>query len=142
MKRIGLLVPAVLLTTLVVWAWAPTLQAMKPDLDKTPTVFCNVTKQPDPALMGGWKCIFKLQLEEGSTDTNPAEYWLIKVKDQYALYFDRIARGGKKRYMGWRDWTINGKEIDSGDAVRIYTEKGEVFFCWKSEKPVKMTRIE
>jgi hypothetical protein len=81
-------------------------------------------------------------LEEGATDTNPAKYRLIKVGDQYALYFERIARGGKKRYMGWRDWTINGREINSGQEVRIYADKGEVFFCWKDEKPVKMTRVE
>ncbi len=138
MKRIGLLV----LIALAMLVWTPSVRAMGPDADKTPTVFCNVIKKPDPALLGAYKCIFKLRLEEGSTDTNPAKYRLIKVGDQYALYFERIARGGKKRYMGWRDWTINGKDISSGQEIRIYAENGEVFFCWKDEKPVKMTRIE
>jgi hypothetical protein len=138
MKRIQLL----MLFALAVLTCVPSVQATGPDVDKTPTVYCNVMKQPDRALLGAYKCIFKLRLEEGSTDTNPAKYRLIKVGDQYALYFERIARGGKKRYMGWRDWTISGKEITSGQEIRIYAENGEVFFCWKDEKPVKMTKIE
>jgi hypothetical protein len=106
-----------------------------------PDVFCEVIKEPDVLLMGSWKCMFERRLEEGGYETNPAEYRLIKYEDKYALYFYRVARGGKKQYMGWRDWTINGTQITSDSGVRIFVEKGEVFFAWQDGKPVKMTRI-
>ena len=138
MKKLGCLT----LFALALLACSPWVRALGPDSDSTPTVFCDVAQKPDPVLLGSWRCTFRLRLEEGATDTNPAKYRLIKVGDQYALYFERIARGGRKRYMGWRDWTINGREINSGQEVRIYADKGEVFFCWKDEKPVKMTRVE
>jgi hypothetical protein len=105
-----------------------------------PDVFCQVKKEPDPALMGSWKCMFERRLEEGGWETNPVEYRLIKYEDKYALYFYRVSRGGKKKYIGWRDWTINGTEILSNTGVRIFVENGEVFFVWEEGKPVKMKR--
>ena len=105
-----------------------------------PDVFCRVTKEPDPALMGSWKCMFERKLEEGGWDTDPVEYRLIKYEDKYALYFYRVSRGGKKKYMGWREWTINGPEILSDTGVKIFTQNGEVFFVWQDGKPTKMTR--
>ena len=106
-----------------------------------PDVFCQVIKEPDPHLMGSWKVMFERRLEEGGWDTDPAEYRLLKYEDKYALYFYRVSRGGKKKYMGWRDWTIDGNQITSKTGVRIFTENGEVFFVWQDGKPVKMTRI-
>lgn len=106
-----------------------------------PDVFCRVLKEPDPLLMGSWKCMFERRLEEGGYETNPAEYRLIKYEDKYALYFYRVSRGGKKQYMGWREWTIDGTQILSDTGLRIFVEKGEVFFAWQGEKPVKMTRL-
>jgi len=106
-----------------------------------PDVFCQVIKEPDPALMGSWKCMFERKLEEGGWDTDPAEYRLIKYEDKYALYFFRVSRGGKKKYIGWREWTINGTEILSDTGVKIFTQNGEVFFVWQDGKPTKMTRI-
>jgi hypothetical protein len=106
-----------------------------------PDVFCEVLKEPDPLLMGSWKCMFERRLEEGGYETNPAEYRLIKYEDKYALYFYRVSRGGKKQYMGWREWTVNGTQITSDSGVRIFVDKGEVFFAWQDAKPVKMTRI-
>ena len=44
-----------------------------------PDVFCRVIKEPDPALMGSWKCMFERKLEEGGWDTDPVEYRLIKI---------------------------------------------------------------
>ena len=85
--------------------------------------------------------MFERRLEEGGWDTDPAEYRLLKYEDKYALYFYRVSRGGKKKYMGWRDWTIDGNQITSKTGVRIFTENGEVFFVWQDGKPVKMTRI-
>jgi hypothetical protein len=141
MKRIGLKALLVL-AVLAVLVWSPLVQAGRPDQTMKPTVFCTVLKEPDPILLGGWKCIFRLQLDNGEVDTNPAEYWLIKIGDQYALYFDRVARNGRKRYMGWKDWNVNGKEITSGKEIRIHTENGQVYFTWKDEAPVKMTKID
>ncbi len=106
-----------------------------------PDVFCRVIKEPDPLLMGSWKCMFERRLEEGGWDTDPAEYRLIKYEDKYALYFYRVSRGGKKKYMGWREWTIDGAQITSDTGVKIFTENGQVFFVWQDGKPVKMTRI-
>ncbi len=105
-----------------------------------PDVFCRVLKEPDPLLMGSWKCMFERRLEEGGWETDPAEYRLLKYEDKYALYFYRVSRGGKKKYMGWREWTINGAEITSDMGVKIFTENGEVFFVWQDGKPTKMTR--
>lgn len=105
-----------------------------------PDVFCKVLNEPDPLLMGSWKCMFERRLEEGGYETNPAEYRLIKYEDKYALYFYRVSRGGKKQYMGWREWTIDGTQILSDTGIKIFVEKGEVFFSWQGEKPVKMTR--
>jgi len=112
------------------------------EVAEKPTVFCNVINPPDALLMGGWKCIFSRHTETGEMETNPAEYWLVKYEDQYGLYFYRIAREGRKRYIGWRAWTLNGNEITSDTGVRIFAEKKEVYFQWKDEKPVKMTRMK
>ncbi len=106
-----------------------------------PTVFCQVIKEPDPELLGWRKCTFSLDVGKGERDINPAEYRLIKIGDKYALFFDRVARNGRKRYTGWKDWTIDGKEIRSTTGVRIFTENGQVFFQWKDESPVEMTKI-
>lgn len=84
--------------------------------------------------------MFERQLEEGGWDTDPVEYRLIKYEDKYALYFYRVSRGGKKKYMGWREWTINGTEVLSDTGVKIFTQNGEVFFVWQDGKPTKMTR--
>ena len=107
-----------------------------------PNLFCQVLKEPDPLLMGRWKCMFERDLEEGGSETNPAEYRLIKYEGKYALYFFRESRGGRKRYMGWREWTINGTQITSDSGAKIFVENGDVFFLWRDGTPVKMTRID
>jgi hypothetical protein len=111
------------------------------DSSGKPDVFCQVLKEPDPALLGSWKCTFERRLEEGGWESNPIEYRLIKYEGKYALYFYRVSRNGKKKYIGWRDWTINGTEILSNTGVKIFAKDGEVFFVWQDEKPVRMTRI-
>lgn len=105
-----------------------------------PTAFCTVLKEPDPVLLGSWKCMFERRTEEGTYETNPVEYLLRKYGDKYALYFYRIARDGRKQYMGWRPWTINGSEIIADTGVKIVAKDGEVFFVWTDGKPTKMTR--
>lgn len=74
-------------------------------------------------------------------DINPMKFWLYKVDGNYALYFERIARDGRKHYRGWQAWTISGTQIISDTGITIYAEKGEVFFRFKDERPEKMTRI-
>jgi hypothetical protein len=132
----------VVLSLVLLGAMLGAAAAEPPRAAGKPSVYCNVVEVPNPQLLGGWKCVFPLHLESGELDTNPAKYWLVKEGDRYALYFDRIARNGKKRYSGWKDWTIRGAEIDSGTGVRIYAQDGAVFLRWKDERPAKMTRID
>jgi hypothetical protein len=106
-----------------------------------PTAFCQVLSPPDPLLLGGWQIVYVRTTETGTSDSNPVKYWLVKYGDQYALYFDRITRGGKKRFMGWKDWSINGHEISSDTGVRIFVENGEVYYSWQGQAPGKMRRI-
>jgi hypothetical protein len=107
-----------------------------------PTVFCTVVQEPDPVLLGGWRCTARVPQERGAVDINPVNYWLIRVDGQYALYFERIARDGRKHYRAWEPWTISGKTITSDTGVTIYTENWGVFFRFRDERPEKMTRIE
>jgi hypothetical protein len=135
----GLLAKVLLVGVLLGWAGYSVASNLDGAKGK-PDVFCHVLKEPDPMLMGSWKCTFERNLEEGGWETNPAEYRLLKYEDKYALYFYRVSRGGKKKFMGWRDWTIDGTQITSDSGVRIYTEGGQVFFVWREGKPTKMTR--
>lgn len=63
----------------------------------------------------------------------------MKKDDRYALYFYRASRGGAKRFVGWRDWTINGNEIDSGTGIRIVAKDGVVYYRWQNQTPEPMT---
>jgi hypothetical protein len=107
-----------------------------------PTTFCHVVSPPNPLLMGGWQIVYVRTTETGESDANPVKYWLVKHGDRYALYFDRITRGGKKRFMGWKDWTIYGDEISSDTGVRIFVENGAVYYSWQGQAPGRMNRIE
>ena len=106
-----------------------------------PSTFCQVESPPNPLLMGGWQIVYVRTTGTGEFDANPVKYWLVKHGDQYALYFDRITRGGKKRFMGWKDWTIRGDEISSNSGVRIFVENGAVYYSWQGQEPGKMQRI-
>jgi hypothetical protein len=105
-----------------------------------PDTFCRVIKEPDPMLMGGWKVNFESTLDTGGPGSNTAEYRLIKYEDKYALYFYRVSLDRKKKYMGWRDWTIDGTQITSDTGMTIFTRDGQVFLEWQGEKPAKMYR--
>lgn len=48
----------------------------------------------------------------------------------------------KRRSTGVREWTINGDEIFSETGVKFIAKDGQVFYSWKNDKPVQMTRIE
>jgi hypothetical protein len=105
-----------------------------------PDFFCRVLKEPDPMLMGAWRVNYESTLDAGGSGSNTAEYRLIKYEDKYALYFYRVSLDRKKRYMGWREWTINGTEITSDTGVKIFTRDGEVFLEWQGETATKMHR--
>lgn len=112
------------------------------DVAGKPDVFCKVTKEPDPLLMGGWRAVhhrYDMKLHKYVDD--PVEYWLVKQGDQYGLYFFRI-KPGEKTYKGWRECTINGGVITSRTGFKISVQNGEVLYSWEGDKPTKMTRIE
>jgi len=112
------------------------------DVAGEPTVYCKVVEEPDPLLMGGWKCGYNRGLANSQEyDFNPIAYWLVKKDDKYALYFYRATRGGAKRYVGWRAWTINGGEIYSDTGVRFVAKDGAVYYVWNNQAPEKMTRF-
>jgi hypothetical protein len=122
---------------------APATTGISPqDVSGKPGVFCKVTKEPDPLLMGGWRCVmhrYDMKLHKYVDDS--VEYWLVKQGDQYGLYFFRI-KPGEKTYKGWRECTINGGVITSRTGFKISVQNGEVFYSWGGDKPTKMTRIE
>lgn len=120
------------------------VKGIKPqDVASSPSVFCKVTAQPDPVLMGGWKGIhYRFIPSHGEYEPDPVQYWLAKYGDQYGLYFYREKEGGNKIYSGWRSWTINGKEIHSDTGVRLFTQDGKVYFSWRGDKPTLMTPLE
>lgn len=109
-----------------------------------PTAFCKVVKEPDPLLLGGWKCVHKRWVaRDANYELDPVEFFLKKEGTQYAVYFYRSKEeGGDKTYRGWRDFKINGKEIVSETGVRFFVEGDQVFFSWNKEKPTPMTRIQ
>jgi len=112
------------------------------DIAETPTTYCKVAKDPNPLLLGGWKCGYNRSFADSlEYDFNPIAYWLVKKDDKYALYFYRATRGGAKRFVGWRDWTINGDEIYSDTGVRFIVKNGDVYYIWEGQKPEKMTRF-
>jgi hypothetical protein len=96
--------------------------------------------------MGGWKCGYiRINPEDSSMDSNDVRCWLVKRGSDYALYFLRTSRGGRKRYAGWRDWTIDGDTISSPSSstpVSIYVQGADVYFRMRDEPPVKMNRME
>ena len=107
------------------------------DVAEKPSVFCNVIDKPDPVLMGGWQCQYR-------TDriSNPVEFWLVQHGDQYALYYFFTQYNGRDRNTGWRNWTINGKEIYSPNKdIRFFVKNENVYFSWKGETPIKMDQI-
>ena len=112
------------------------------DVAGEPTVYCKVTKEPNPLLMGGWKCGYNRKVADSlEYDFNPVAYWLVERDGKYGLYFYRVTRGGGKRFVGWRDWTINGDEIHSDTGIRFVARDGDVYYIWQNEKPEKMTRF-
>jgi hypothetical protein len=110
------------------------------DVAGEPSVYCKVLKEPDPILLGGWKCGYNRNFAGSQEyDYNPIAYWMVKKGDRYALYFYRATRGGTKRFVGWRDWTVNGSEIYSDTGVRFVAKDGAMYYIWDNQEPEKMT---
>ncbi len=111
-----------------------------------PDKYCNVTKEPDPALLGGWKGVHqRWDIKTSEYRTEPVEYYLKKVGSRYALYFYRHKPENDATvtvYHGWRDWDINGSQISATTGVRIFAKDGAVYYSWKNDKPTQLTRNE
>lgn len=135
---------AICLSLLLHAACAQAAHIQPADVAGSPTVYCRVLKEPNPLLLGGWQCIWpRFIAKRGEADTNPVEFWLVKRDGGYALYFYRTKDNGReKKYIGWKEWKINGDEIVSETGVRLFAEKGAVFFQWQYEAPIRMTPIE
>ena len=113
------------------------------DVAGKPNVFCTVVNEPNPVLLGHYGCVHK-KVDEKTHEhaMEPIEYWLVKVGDQYGLYFYRVKDGKGRKLRGWRKWYLRGDKITSGGDPEIFTKDGEVYYKWKFNKPTKMTPIE
>jgi hypothetical protein len=139
-----LIVSVMLMFALVAFAFAvPVTKGISAqDVSGKPGAFCKVEKEPDPLLLGGWKCIHRRYNMKLHKDVDEqVEYWLVKYGDQYGLYLFR-AKPDEKTYKGWRECTIKGTEITSKAGVKFFIRDGEVYYSWQGDKPTKMTRIE
>ena len=110
---------------------------------KQPGLFCKVVKEPNPLLLGGWKCVHKrFRPKKGTETPEDIQYWMGKFGDQYGLYFFRVKEGEYKKFTGWKEWTVNGDEIISGTGVRIFVKDGAVYYGWEENVPTKMGRMD
>ena len=142
MKRVVMFVLLVFASITLAFAAPETKGIGSQDVAGKPDVFCKVIKEPDPLLLGGWKCVhhgYDIKLHKYTDE--PAEYWLVKYGNQYGLYFYRV-KADTKPYKGWRECTINGASITSRTGFNITVKDGEVYYKWGGDKPTKMTRIE
>jgi hypothetical protein len=117
------------------------------DIAGAPDKFCTVKKEPDPALLGGWKGVYQNYISKLSEfRAEPVGYYLKKVGNRYALYFYRKKNETDLTvtvYHGWRDWEIDGDQIRSSTGVKIFTKDGAVYYSWQnSHKPARLSRDE
>lgn len=109
-----------------------------------PDKFCTVLKQPDPALLGGWKCVHENYVSKlAEYRPEPVQFYLAKFGDRYALYFYRSKKAtDQETYHAWKEWKIDGDQITSSTGVRFFVKDGAVYYSWKDDKPTQMSRIE
>ncbi len=117
------------------------------DIAGAPDKFCTVKKEPNPALLGGWKGVCQIYISKLSEfRTEPVGYYLKKVGNRYALYFYRKKQETDLTttvYHGWKDWEIDGDQIRSSTGVTIFTKDGAVYYSWQnSHKPAQLSRDE
>jgi hypothetical protein len=113
------------------------------DVAGKPSVYCSVSKEPNPVLLGHYGCVHrKLNEKTNQYVMEPIEYWLVKFGDKYGLYFYRVKDGKGKKYSGWRKWYLKGDKINSGESSEVFVEDGDIYYGWRNDKPTKMTRIE
>jgi hypothetical protein len=118
-------------------------EGIKPeDVSQKPTEFCQVLKEPNPLLMGGWKCRVKGQDSRGFYD-NPVQYWLVKYEDKLAVYYYFTRFSGTDVHAGWRNWIVDGDKISSPEGnIKFLVKDGNIFFSFKDKDPIQMTKIE
>ena len=117
------------------------------DIAGAPDKFCTVKKEPDPALLGGWKGVYQHWVSKLSEyRAEPVGYYLKKVGNRYAIYFYRKKAETDLTttiYHGWRDWEIDGDQIVSTTGVKIFTKDGAVYYSFEhSHKPAMLSRDE
>jgi hypothetical protein len=117
------------------------------DIAGAPNKFCTVKKEPNPALLGGWKGVYQHWVSKLSEyRTEPVGYYLKKVGNRYALYFYRKKPEADLTvtvYHGWKDWEIDGDQIVSTTGVKIFTKDGAVYYSFEnSHKPAQLSRDE
>jgi hypothetical protein len=113
------------------------------DSQVKPDAFCEVIQEPTPLLMGAWQCSFTRYVGKSRPDENYVIYHLLKYDEQYALYFYRTWKRGRKKKTEWKNWTINGNEIlgEARYGVKIFVQGEDVYFTIRGlEDPVKMSR--
>jgi hypothetical protein len=109
-----------------------------------PDQFCTVLREPDPALLGGWKCLHDNYVSKLATyRPEPIQFYLAKYGDKYAVYFYRSKKATDGEvYHGWKKWKIDGDRIFSDTGVRFFVKDGDVYYSWQNDKPTRMSRIE
>ena len=109
-----------------------------------PDKFCKVLKEPDPALLGGWKCVHDTWVSKLATfRPEPVQFYLAKFGDKYALFFYRSKKATDGEvFHGWREWKVDGDQITSDTGVHFFVRGGAVYYSWQNDKPTEMSRIE
>lgn len=143
MKKLGSVILLLVFLAGCTAPFPPPRGLVQADVAGKPTVYCKVVKEPDPQLLGRWKCVWaRFKAKTSETDYMPVEYHLGKYGDRYGLLFFRSKEGGDRIYAGWRKWEIDGSEIRSDTGITIFTQDGSVFFQWQADKPIKMERSQ
>ncbi len=116
-------------------------------VSEKPTVFCTVLKEPLPILIGGWQCRATGINASGKSFNNPVEYWLVKIDNQYALYY--YFSSPINSLIGWQPFIIEDNEIrfskdgktPSSSQRKFMSENGKVYFVDPDGGKTEMNRI-
>jgi hypothetical protein len=148
MKYAGIIISTVLIFALLGCATSNTSPKITAEnTSEIPTIFCNVLNEPNPQLIGRWKCRTIKVPTFGGISTDPVSYSLIKNDNQYALYFHSMSAGGS--YIGWYPFIVDGDMIIySTDGkpplpgyIKFMIENGKVYFVSPGGMKNEMTRI-
>lgn len=113
---------SLLSAVLLLSACVTSLGISQSDVAETPTTYATVLKAPNPQFMGHWR----RYTPPGLSKPWLFQYWLVKVGDQYAVYYNYDSRK-KNAFKGWASFTINGDTMTSGVDGSIFSiEDGKV----------------